>query len=61
MDTIKAAVDVIVDAAVASDSIEDGLYKLVRTLLDGDDMDPAVKGSSLWWRATFWQRQTGPN
>lgn len=43
MDTIKAAVDVIVDAAVASDSIEDGLYKLVRTLLDGDDMDPAVK------------------
>lgn len=43
MDTIKAAVDVIVDAVVASDSIEDGLYKLVRTLLDGDDMDPAVK------------------
>lgn len=43
MDTIKAAVDVIVDAAVASDSIEGGLYKLVRTLLDGDDMDPAVK------------------
>lgn len=43
MDTIKAAVDVIVDAAVASGSIEDGLYKLVRTLLDGDDMDPAVK------------------
>ena len=43
MDTIKAAVDVIVDAAVASDSIEDGLYELVRTLLDGDDMDPAVK------------------
>lgn len=43
MDTIKAAVDVIVDAAVASDRIEDGLYKLVRTLLDGDDMDPAVK------------------
>ena len=43
MDTIKAAVDVIVDAAVASDSIEDGLYKLVRTLLDGDDVDPAVK------------------
>lgn len=43
MDTIKAAVDVIVDAAVASDSIEDGLYKLVRTLLDGDDTDPAVK------------------
>lgn len=43
MDTIKAAVDVIVDAAVASDSIEDGLYKLVCTLLDGDDMDPAVK------------------
>ena len=43
MDTIKAAVDVIVDAAVASDSIEGGLYKLVRTLLDGDDVDPAVK------------------
>lgn len=43
MDTIKAAVDVIVDAAVASGSIEGGLYKLVRTLLDGDDMDPAVK------------------
>lgn len=43
MDTIKAAVDVIVDAAVASDSIEGGLYKLVRTLLDGDDTDPAVK------------------
>lgn len=43
MDTIKAAVDVIVDAVVASDSIEGGLYKLVRTLLDGDDMDPAVK------------------
>lgn len=43
MDTIKAAVDVIVDAAVASNSIEGGLYKLVRTLLDGDDMDPAVK------------------
>ena len=43
MDTIKAAVDVIVDAVVASGSIEDGLYKLVRTLLDGDDMDPAVK------------------
>ena len=43
MDTIKAAVDVIVDAVVASGSIEDGLYKLVRTLLDGDNMDPAVK------------------
>lgn len=43
MDTIQAAVSVIVDAALASDTAEKGLYDLVRTVLDGKDTDPAVK------------------
>ena len=43
LDTIQAAVSVIVDAALASDTTEKGLYDLVRTVLDGKDTDPAVK------------------
>ena len=43
LDTIQAAVSVIVDAALASDTTEQGLYDLVRTVLDGKDTDPAVK------------------
>ena len=43
LDTIQAAVNVIVDAALASDTTEKGLYDLVRTVLDGKDTDPAVK------------------
>lgn len=43
LDTIQAAVSVIVDAALASDTAEKGLYDLVRTVLDGKDTDPAVK------------------
>lgn len=43
LDTIQAAVRVIVDAALASDTTEKGLYDLVRTVLDGKDTDPAVK------------------
>lgn len=43
LDTIQAAVSVIVDAALASDTTEQGLYDLVRTMLDGKDTDPAVK------------------
>lgn len=43
LDTIQAAVNVIVDAALASDTTEQGLYDLVRTVLDGKDTDPAVK------------------
>ena len=43
LDTIRAAVSVIVDAALASDTTEKGLYDLVRTVLDGKDTDPAVK------------------
>ena len=43
LDTIQAAVSVIVDAAVASDTTEEGIYDLVRTVLDGKDTDPAVK------------------
>lgn len=43
LDTIQAAVSVIVDAALASDTTEQGIYDLVRTVLDGKDTDPAVK------------------
>lgn len=43
LDTIQAAVSVIVDAALASDTTEQGLYDLVHTVLDGKDTDPAVK------------------
>lgn len=43
LDTIQAAVSVIVDAALASNTTEQGLYDLVRTVLDGKDTDPAVK------------------
>lgn len=43
LETIQAAVSVIVDAALASDTTEQGLYDLVRTVLDGKDTDPAVK------------------
>lgn len=43
LDTIQAAVSVIVDAALASDTTEKGLYDLVHTVLDGKDTDPAVK------------------
>lgn len=43
LDTIQAAVSVIMDAALASDTTEQGLYDLVRTVLDGKDTDPAVK------------------
>ena len=43
LDTIQAAVSVIVDAALASNTTEKGLYDLVRTVLDGKDTDPAVK------------------
>lgn len=43
LDTIQAAVSVIVDAALAGDTTEKGLYDLVRTVLDGKDTDPAVK------------------
>lgn len=43
LDTIQAAVSVIVDAALASDTTEKGLYDLVRAVLDGKDTDPAVK------------------
>ena len=43
LDTIQAAVSVIVDAALASDTTEQGLYDLVRTVLDGKDTDPTVK------------------
>ena len=43
LDTIQAAVSVIVDAALASDTTEKGIYDLVRTVLDGKDTDPAVK------------------
>ena len=43
LDTIQAAVSVIVDAALASDTTEKGLYDLARTVLDGKDTDPAVK------------------
>ena len=43
LDTIQAAVSVIVDAALASDTTEQGLYDLVRTVLNGKDTDPAVK------------------
>lgn len=43
LDTIQAAVSVIVDAALASDTTEQSLYDLVRTVLDGKDTDPAVK------------------
>lgn len=43
LDTIQAAVSVIVDAALTSDTTEKGLYDLVRTVLDGKDTDPAVK------------------
>ena len=43
LDTIQAAVSVIVDAALASDTTEQCLYDLVRTVLDGKDTDPAVK------------------
>ena len=43
LETIQAAVSVIVDAALASDTTEKGLYDLVRTVLDGKDTDPAVK------------------
>lgn len=43
LDTIQAAVSVIVDAALASDTTEKGLYDLVRTVLDGKDTDPDVK------------------
>lgn len=43
LDTIQAAVSVIVDAALASDTTEKSLYDLVRTVLDGKDTDPAVK------------------
>lgn len=42
MDTIKAAVDVIVDAMLQSDTIEGGLRDLMRAVLDGKDLDPAV-------------------
>ena len=35
MDTIKAAVDVLVDAMLESDTIEGGLHDLVRAVLDG--------------------------
>lgn len=47
IDTIKAAVDVIVDAVLNSDTIEGGLYDLVRAVLDGKDLDPAVKRALL--------------
>ena len=43
LETIQAAVSVIVDAALASNTTEKGLYDLVRTVLDGKDTDPAVK------------------
>lgn len=43
LETIQAAVSVIVDAALASNTTEQGLYDLVRTVLDGKDTDPAVK------------------
>ena len=43
LETIQAAVSVIVDAALASDTTEQGIYDLVRTVLDGKDTDPAVK------------------
>ena len=42
MDTIKAAVDVLVDAMLESNTIEGGLHDLVRTVLDGKNLDPAV-------------------
>lgn len=42
MDTIKAAVDVLVDAMLESGTIEGGLHDLVRTVLDGKNLDPAV-------------------
>lgn len=42
LDTIKAAVDVLVDAMLESNTIEGGLHDLVRTVLDGKNLDPAV-------------------
>ena len=47
MDTIKAAVDVLVDAMLESDTIEGGLHDLVRAVLDGKDLDPAVTRAIL--------------
>ena len=47
MDTIKAAVDVLVDAMLESDTIEGGLHDLVRAVLDGKNLDPAVTRAIL--------------
>lgn len=47
MDTIKAAVDVLVDAMLKSDTIEGGLHDLVRAVLDGKNLDPAVTRAIL--------------
>ena len=47
MDTIKAAVDVLVDAMLESNTIEGGLHDLVRAVLDGKNLDPAVTRAIL--------------
>lgn len=47
MDTIKAAVDVLVDAMLESDTIEGGLHDLVQAVLDGKNLDPAVTRAIL--------------
>lgn len=47
MDTIKAAVDVLVDAMLESDTIEGGLHDLVRAVLDGKNLDPTVTRAIL--------------